>query len=85
MSDMVDTSFTVRDLNRQTAKVLEACDRAGAVRIRARGGKTYSLQVEASGRKMGPVPDFAARHRKAGMKRMTAAESAALDRLIGGE
>lgn len=30
------TDFTVRDLNRQLAKVLEACDRLGLIRIRSR-------------------------------------------------
>ena len=85
MSDMVADTFTVRDLNRKTAKVLEICDRLGTVHIRTRAGKVYSLQVEAAGSKMGSLPDFAARRRKAGMKRMSAAESAALDRLIGGE
>ena len=37
------TDFTVRDLNRHLAKVLEACDRVGLIRIRSRKGTTYQL------------------------------------------
>jgi hypothetical protein len=40
------TSFSVRDLNRQPAKVLAACDLHGAVRIRTRDGRSYSLKPE---------------------------------------
>ena len=36
----------MRDLNRQPAKVLAACDRNGAVRIRTRDGRSYSLKLE---------------------------------------
>ena len=39
-------SFTVRDLNRQPAKVLAACDLHGTVRIQTRDGRAYSLKPE---------------------------------------
>jgi hypothetical protein len=42
----VAQSFTVRDLNRQPAKVLAACDLHVAVRIRTRDGRSYSLKPE---------------------------------------
>jgi hypothetical protein len=44
----VAPSFTLRDLNRQPAKVLAACDMHGTVRIRTRGGRSYSLKRESS-------------------------------------
>lgn len=43
-----DRSFTVRDLNRQPAKVLAACDLHGTVCIRTRSGRFYSLKRESS-------------------------------------
>lgn len=42
----VPVVFTVRDLNRQPATILRACDERGLVRIRTRDGRTYSLRVE---------------------------------------
>jgi hypothetical protein len=81
------TDFTVRDLNRQLAKVLEACDRVGFVRIRSRKGTTYELRPEpkpVSEPKAG-YPDFAARRRALGMPMMTQAQRNQLDKLIAGE
>lgn len=43
--DMTAIEFTVRDLNRQTAKVLETCDQEGTVRIQSRSGKAYELRA----------------------------------------
>lgn len=40
------TTFTARDLNRQPAKILKACDKFGAVRIQTRDGRAYSLRAE---------------------------------------
>jgi hypothetical protein len=85
MSDMKTATFTVRDLNRHLGKVLETCDRFGAVRIRSRAGKTYALRVESGEAKAAAVPDFAARRRAAGMKTMGPVASEALDRAIAGE
>ena len=44
MSDM--KTFTVRELDRETARVMEACDTYGAVRIKRRDGRSYMLQRE---------------------------------------
>jgi hypothetical protein len=86
MSDMATTpTFTVRDLNRQPAKVLEACDRLGAIEIRSRNGRVYSLKSESPKRKTGPLPDFAARRRTAGFPPMDRKTWNALARLIAGE
>ena len=38
--------FTARDLNRQPAKILKACDKFGSVRIQTRDGRAYSLRAE---------------------------------------
>ncbi len=53
MSDM--KTFTVRQLDRQPATVLDACDREGSVRIRRRDGRTYLVQPEANA---GPPPEW---------------------------
>lgn len=84
MSDMTVASFTVRDLNRQPARVLAACDRLGAVQIRSRGGKLYWLKAE---RQKGKprLPDFSARRKAVGMKPLGKQAAALLDRLIAGE
>ncbi len=39
-------TFTVRDLDRQPAIVLDACDKEGAVRIRRHNGHTYTLRPD---------------------------------------
>jgi hypothetical protein len=44
MSDM--KTFTARELDRETTRVLDACDAEGAVRIRRRNGRAYTLQPE---------------------------------------
>lgn len=46
-SDM--KTFTVRQLDRETARVMEACDTYGSVRIRRRDGRTYTLQTDRNG------------------------------------
>lgn len=38
-------TFTVRDLNRQPAAILQACDERGSVRIRTRDGRIYDLRA----------------------------------------
>ncbi|MBM3832476.1 MAG: hypothetical protein FJ403_04215 [Verrucomicrobia bacterium] len=37
-------TFTVRDLDRQPAVVLDACDREGSVRVRRRDGRSYTVR-----------------------------------------
>lgn len=51
MSDM--KTFTIRDLDRQPAKVLAAADHHGVARVRSRDGRTYAIRPEApaAGRK----------------------------------
>jgi hypothetical protein len=88
------TEFTVRDLNRQTAAVLAACDRAGRVRIRRRNGREYELRPVAEDysdliRPARNVAEIIARKRETyarlGLRPMTPTQSAELDRLIAGE
>lgn len=91
LSDMSDVrsipaEFTLRALNRQPAKVLAACDRIGVVRIRSRKGRSYELRAEPAAPASDPqIPNFAARRKALGMKKMTHQQETALDRLIAGE
>jgi hypothetical protein len=85
ISEMDAAIFTVRDLNRHSARVLATCDRLGSVRIRSRNGRIYSLQREDRPNQPAPLPDFAARRRAAKLKSMTPRESEALDKLMAGE
>ena len=91
--DMPAIEFTVRDLNRQTAKVLETCDQEGTVRIQSRSGKSYELR--ACQPEPAPVSGNQAirewvkmnRARRAALRipKMTKEQSEMLDRLIAGE
>ena len=47
MSDM--KTFTVRQLDRETARVMDACDEDGAVQIRRRDGRSYTMRRERNG------------------------------------
>ncbi len=84
MSDM--KTFTVRDLDREPAAVLDAADRDGAVRIKRRDGRTYSIQpVGAGPAKITALPDFAARRRAIFSRPIPAAQVRLVDKLIAGE
>ncbi len=86
-------SFTLRDLNRQPAKVLAACDLHGTVCIRTRDGRSYSLKTET------PEPSRTAqvdslverrqrlrqRLRAAGFVPPSGAEVERINRIIAGE
>jgi hypothetical protein len=37
-------TFTVRDLDRKPGEVLDACEREGAVQIRRRDGRTFTIR-----------------------------------------
>jgi hypothetical protein len=85
-------TFTVRELDRQPARVLDACDREGAVRVRRRGGRSYVVRPEfAAGR----VESVEARARwlqeherwleQTYAQPVAIAQTALVDRLIGGE
>jgi hypothetical protein len=83
------TTFTVRDLDRQPAKVLKACDEQGAVSIRRRDGQTYRLLAEAGPGRMRLPADFALRHLRHTArlfpKPISAAQARWADKLIAGE
>jgi hypothetical protein len=83
MSDM--KTFTVRQLDRETAKVMEACDAYGAVRIKHRDGRTYTLQAEHIQRRVINPPDFVARLKKYCPQKISRKQAAFVDKLIAGE
>lgn len=78
-------TFTVRELDREPAVVLKACDREGAVRIRSRNGRTYTMRPEAGPDRITAVPDIRARLAKIFPKPIPAAQSRLVDRLLAGE
>ena len=82
-------TFTVRDLDRQPAKVLQACDEEGAVGIRRRDGRSYRLLADAGPGRMRLPPDFAQRHLRRTARlfpeAITAAQTRLADKLIAGE
>ena len=90
MSDM--KTFTVRDLDRKPALVLDTCDKEGAVRIRRRNGHSYTVRPDDSKPSKAPA---AARRRwldehRAWLKRtfpkpISAKQIELVDRLIAGE
>ena len=94
MSDMMSDmkTFTVRDLDRKPGAILDVCDREGAVQIRRRDGRTYTMRAartkspspasrdEASG-----LPDFAARRRALFPESIPREQMELADRLLAGE
>lgn len=83
MSDM--KTFTVRELDREPAAVLDAADRDGAVRVKRRDGRLYTVRPEAKTGKITALPDFRGRLKKIFPKPIPAAQVAIVDRLIAGE
>jgi hypothetical protein len=84
LSDM--KTFTVRELDREPGVVLDAADREGAVRIKRRDGRVYSLQpMVVSGKKITSLPDFAARRKAIFFKPIPASQVRLVDKLIAGE
>lgn len=84
MSDM--KTFTVRDLDREPAAVLDAADRDGAARVKRRDGRTYSIRPETAAlTKIISLPDFAARRKAIFSKTIPAARARQVDKLIAGE
>jgi hypothetical protein len=83
MSDM--KTFTVRQLDREPATVLDAADKDGLVRIKRRDGRAYSIQPESTVRKMVSVPNLAARRRAIFPRSIPAVQSRLADKLIRGE
>jgi hypothetical protein len=77
-------TFTVRELDRETARVMEACDAYGAVRIKRRDGRSYKLEVEKQQKVLNP-PDLMARLRTYCPKRISKKQANFVDKLIAGE
>jgi hypothetical protein len=85
------TVFTVRDLNRQPAKVLDAVRKFGSAEIHARSGEVFTVAVKDEGPAKGSaveLPDFEAhwkRLRELGLVPPPAAENDRINRIIAGE
>ena len=81
--------FTLRDLNRQPARVLDAVRKFGSAEIRTRGGEVFTVAVKAEEPKSdGGIPDFDAhwkRLRELGNVRPPASENDRINRIIAGE
>ena len=56
-------TFTVRDLDRSPAVVLDTCDREGAVRIRRRNGHNYTIRPDEPRPSNVPWRQLVAEHR----------------------
>lgn len=83
MSDM--KTFTVRELDRSPATVLDAAEADGAVLVKRRDGRTYRVVPESASRKPAKTPDFGAWRREVGMPRISRRQAQTVDRLIAGE
>jgi hypothetical protein len=82
--------FTLRDLNRQPAKVLQAVRKFGYAQIRTRSGEvfTMSAQPKPTNGRAARFPDFSARWKKLrelGHIPPTSSQNERIDRLIAGE
>ncbi len=83
LSDM--KTFTVRQLDRETAMVLAAVKKEGIVRIKSRDGQTYRLQPEARSSRITALPDFHARIKRIFPKPIPRAQARLFDKLLAGE
>lgn len=83
MSDM--KTFTVRELDRQPAKILDTADLEGVVRIKRRNGKSYSLKPETLSSRVAALPDFRARIKKIFPKAISKSQARMFDKLLAGE
>ncbi len=83
MSDM--KTFTVRELDRSPATVLDAAEAEGAVLVKRRDGRIYRVVPERTPAAAGKMPDFDARRRRLGIPRIPAAASLQVDRWLAGE
>lgn len=83
--------FTLRDLNRQPAKVLAEVRKFGSAEIRTRSGEVFTMAVKAEEPTKGAgagLPDFEAhwkRLRELGLVPPPAAENERINRIIAGE
>ena len=78
-------TFTVRELDREPGAVLDACDREGAVRIRRRNGRTYTMRPDTGPDRILGVPDIRARLTRTFPKFLTPEQTRRADRLLAGE
>lgn len=83
MSDM--KTFTVRELDREPAAVLDAADKEGVARIKRRDGRMYTIRPESTGKKITSLPDFRARINQIFPKPISKTQAQIFDRLIAGE
>ena len=79
-------TFTVRQLDRETARVMEACDIYGAVRIRRRDGRTYTLEAGHRKNFLFEAPDTLARLKQQFYNiRLNKKQVELADKLLAGE
>jgi hypothetical protein len=81
--------FTLRDLNRQPAKVLDAARKFGSAEIRTRSGEVFTVAAKADQElSTRAFPDFRARWRKlheVGLVPPPRSENDWINRIIAGE
>ncbi len=65
--------------------MLDACDREGAVRIRRRDGRSYTLQADSGADHITALPDFEGRLRRIFKKPLTKKHVTLLDKWMAGE
>lgn len=84
MSDM--KTFTVRELDRSPALVLETSRTDGRARIRERGGRSYIITPEiAEAKPLSGLPDFPKRRRRVVNGVLPASMVQKLDKALAGE
>ncbi len=87
LSDM--KTFTVREMDRKPAVVLDACDSEGAVRVKRRDGRTYTVRPEAPAAGKMPWTRLVAEHQaqvaRIFPRPLNKAQVRLVDRLIAGE
>ena len=77
-------TFTVRQLDREPAAVLDAADREGIVQVKRRNGRVYSIKPEARAKRIIALPDFSAR-RGDFSRTIPASQARRVDQAIAGE
>ena len=76
----------MRDVDRIPGVVFDESERSGAVKVRRRDGRTYTITADEPPRRVMKLPkDFRSRIQKICPKRMPQEMAAELDKLIAGE
>jgi hypothetical protein len=78
-------TVTVRELDRRPSAVLDVCDRDGAVRVRRRDGRTYTLRPDAGPDRITEIPNIRDRLRKIFPKQLTRRQVRQADSLLASE